>query len=141
MSIDTKNNPQISNILGIDFGTAKVGLALADSETRIAFVYTTVKNDKNFFQNLTEIIKKENVDTIIIGIPSYVNKEKSIYAGEELGEQIKKALPEIKIQYQDEMFSTKMAQDNLIEKGVKNVGKFDDAESAKIILQSWLDKR
>jgi RNase H-fold protein (predicted Holliday junction resolvase) len=24
---------------------------------------------------------------------------------------------------------------------VKNVGKFDDAESAKIILQSWLDKR
>jgi len=39
------------------------------------------------------------------------------------------------------MFSTKMAQANLLEKGMKNVGKFDDQESAKIILQSWLDKK
>ncbi|MFZ2975737.1 MAG: Holliday junction resolvase RuvX [Candidatus Moraniibacteriota bacterium] len=134
------NIPQISHILGIDYGKSKVGLALADSETRIAFVYTTLSNDKNFLENLVKIIKKESVGKIIIGIPSYVNREEVLYEGEKLGARIAKVLPEIEIEYQNEMFSTKMAQANLLEKGMKNVGKFDDQEAAKIILQSWLDK-
>jgi putative Holliday junction resolvase len=134
------NNSQISHILGIDYGTAKVGLALADMETKIAFVYDTLKNDKNFLDNLVKITQKEKISTIIIGIPNYNNSEEGSYEGNKLGELIKKTLPEIEVEYQDEMFSTKMAQNNLIEKGMKNVGKIDDAESAKIILQSWLDR-
>lgn len=152
------NIPQISHILGIDYGKAKVGLALAEDETRIAFVYTTLKNDKNFLDNLVKIIEKESVGKIIIGIPSYVNHKKVLYEGDpvkfsekkgffsenngarKLGAMIAKVLPEMKIEYQDEMFSTKMAQANMVEKGMKNVGKFDDQEAAKIILQSWLDK-
>ena len=134
------NIPQISHILGIDYGKAKVGLALADSETRIAFVYTTLPNDKNFLENLVKIIEKESVGKIIIGIPTHVNHEEALYEGEKLGARITKVLPEIEIEYQNEMFSTKMAQANMVEKGMKNVGKFDDSESAKIILQAWLDK-
>ena len=133
-----ENIPQISHILGIDYGKAKVGLALADLETRIAFVYTTLKNDKNFLDNLVKIIEKESVGTIIIGIPAYVNSENNEI--KKLGMDILKLFPEISIEYQNEMFSTKMAQANMVEKGMKNVGKFDDGESAKIILQSWLDK-
>lgn len=132
------NIPQISHILGIDYGKAKVGLALADEETKIAFVYTTLPNDKNFLDNLIEIIKKESVGKIIMGIPTYVNSENSEI--EKLKTDILRFLPEISIEYQNEMFSTKMAQVNMVEKGMKNVGKFDDSESAKIILQSWLDK-
>ncbi|PIP27809.1 MAG: Holliday junction resolvase RuvX [Candidatus Moranbacteria bacterium CG23_combo_of_CG06-09_8_20_14_all_35_22] len=140
MSIGSQEKPNISHYLGIDFGQAKVGLALADEETKIAFVYTTLKNDKNFLENMIKIIEKENVSKIIIGIPSYNNQKEAVYEGKKLGELIKKVLPEIEIEYQNEMFSTKMAQANLLEKGMKNVGKFDDSESAKIILQSWLDK-
>lgn len=162
MSIDTQKNPQISKILGIDFGKSKVGLAMADNETKIAFVYTTLKNDKNFLENLIKIIQKEGVGKIIIGISSYIhphtkttNKDSRNYKfvkvnggnfgvgvkeGEKLGMLIKKELPEIEIEYQNEMFTTKMAQANLVEKGMKNVAKPDDQEAAKIILQSWLDK-
>ncbi|MFA6159671.1 MAG: RuvX/YqgF family protein [Parcubacteria group bacterium] len=132
------NIPQISHILGIDYGKSKVGLALADSETRIAFVYTTLPNDKNFLDNLVKIIEKESVGKIIIGIPTYVNSENIEI--EKLKTDILRVLPEISIEYHNEMFSTKIAQANLVEKGMKNVGKFDDSESAKIILQSWLDK-
>ena len=46
MSID-KKNLNISHYLGIDYGKSNVGLALADSETKMAFAYKTLKNDKN----------------------------------------------------------------------------------------------
>jgi RNase H-fold protein (predicted Holliday junction resolvase) len=62
------------------------------------------------------------------------------YEGEKLGKLIGEQLPAIHIAYQDEMFTTKMAQANLIERGEKHVGRHDDAEAARIILQSYMDK-
>jgi len=135
-----RNNTETSQILGIDFGEAKVGLAMADTETKIAFVYATLKNGEKFLAELIEIIKKEDIKKIVIGIPAYLHQEKERSAGEKLGDSIRRILPEIPIEYQNEMFTTKSAQDNLRAKGVKNVGKYDDAEAAKIILQEWLEK-
>lgn len=138
MSIPSQNSAQISHILGIDFGQSKIGLALADTETRMAFAYDTLANDQKFQEKLAEIVAKENIEKIIIGIPSYVNRKEES-AGEKLGKIIEKGL-QISIEYQDEMFTTKMAKSNLIESGAKAVDKNNDAEAARIILQSWLDK-
>jgi putative holliday junction resolvase len=140
MSIDNQNLAKTSQIMGIDFGKAKIGLALADFETKIAFAYNTLENNKYFLENLAKIIQKENVSKIVIGIPSYQNRKEVIYEGEKLGEIIKKILPKIGIEYQNEMFTTKMAQANLIAKRVKGIKRFDDQEAARIILQEWLDK-
>jgi putative Holliday junction resolvase len=129
-----------SKFLAIDFGQSKVGLALAEGETKIAFAYGTIENNKNFFQKMTEIIEVEDVRTIIIGVPAYLNKEEVEYAGETLGKKIKELLPFVEIFYHNEMFTTKMAHDNLIKRGIKGIKKYDDAEAARIILQSWLDK-
>jgi putative Holliday junction resolvase len=139
MSIDEKNL-NISHYLGIDYGKSNVGLALADSETRMAFAHKTLKNDKNFINNLSEIIEKENVNKIVIGIPEYRGNAVNHVSIEakKLGEFFKNTL-KIEVFYQNEMFTTKMAQSNLIEKGMKGVNKFDDQESAKIILQEWMD--
>ncbi len=52
-SIDSQNLPKISHILGIDFGTAKIGLALADTEMKMAFIYQNIANDKKMLENLT----------------------------------------------------------------------------------------
>jgi len=132
---------KIKNFLAIDYGQSKVGLAMADAETKIAFAYKTLDNDRNFFQKLAEIIEEEKVKNIIIGIPAYINREEVEYAGETLGKKIKELLPFVEIEYQNEMFTTKMAQANLIQKGVKGIKKYDDQEAARIILQSWLDKK
>jgi putative holliday junction resolvase len=129
-------------ILGIDYGESKVGLAMADSETRMAFSYATLPNDKNFLQKLSEIIEKEGVLKVIIGIPSHINREMSVYPGEKLGELLRDKLKmEIEIEFQDETFTTREAQRNLIEKGVKKIKKYDDQEAARLILQGWLDRR
>ena len=135
------NEAKISKILGIDYGRTKVGLAFANSETKIAFVHGTLKNDKDFLQKLLEIIEGENIGKIIIGVPSYVNRKEVVYESEKLGDTIKKILPTVEIEYQNEMFTTKMAQKNLIERGIKSVKKHDDEEAARIILQSWLDNK
>lgn len=127
--------------LAIDYGKSRVGLAMADGETKIAFVCKTLDNDRNFFQRLAEIIEEESVSTIIIGIPVYINREEVEYEGKTLGKKIKEILSFVEIAYQNEMFTTKMAHENLIKKGIKGIKKYDDAEAARIILQSWLDKK
>jgi putative holliday junction resolvase len=138
MSIQNKNLAKTSHILGIDFGNSKIGLAMADTETKIAFAYDTIRNDKNLLSNLEKIIEKENVEKVVIGLPSYM-----IETSEEADQKSLGKLLEIntgvKIEYFEEMFTTKMAQANLKEKGAKKIGKSDDAEAAKIILQEWLD--
>ena len=135
----SSNSAETSQILGIDFGSAKVGLALASAETKIAFAHSTLPNDKNFFSKLKDLIEKENISQIVIGIPSRINREKTVYEGERLGNLLRETFPEKKIAYQNEMFSTKIAQINLKNRGVRNIKRFDDQEAARVILQSWLD--
>jgi len=125
--------------LGIDWGSAKVGVALAHAETRLALAYTTLKNDVHLLKNIGELLEKEAIGTVVIGI-----HKNSTYAGEYEGEKLGKILAEhfdVAVEYQDEMFTSKMAQDNLIAQGEKHVSAHDDAEAASILLQSFLDKR
>lgn len=129
----------VQKFLGIDYGKSKVGIAIADSETRIAFAYDTLKNDRNLFQNLAELAARENVSRVIIGIPSRINGQQVEYPGEKAGIRLQKKLG-IAVEYENEMFTTKIAYRNLAEKGVKGIKKHDDREAARIILQSWLDK-
>ena len=134
------NEANTSKILGIDYGESKVGLAMADFETRMAFAYKTLDNDKNLEQNLTEIIEKEDISKIIIGVTSQINKKQAISPSKKLGTFLTDKL-KIEVEYEDEMFTTKQAHQNLIEKGAKGINRYDDEEAARLILQSWLDKK
>lgn len=131
---------KLSNYLGLDYGKAKIGLALADSEIHIAFAYSTIDNDKNFLDVLGKIIEIESIDKIIIGKLDNAGAGKKSFEAEEIGEKLQKEF-KIKIAYQEEMFSTKMAENNLKERGVKKIKKLDNQEAARIILQSWLDSK
>jgi len=132
MSIQASKKPNTSYFLGIDYGQSKVGLSIADSETRIAFGYGVLKNDKNIIKKITEIIEKEGVSKIIIGNSGVETRHGVSLLAKKLN---------IPIEYQDEIFSTQMAERNLKEKGAKGIKKYDDQEAARIILQSWLDKK
>ena len=66
--------------LGIDYGEAKIGLAIADSEMRIAFAYGTLKNDKKMLQNILNIIDKEKIETVVIGVPKRSGDKNTTYA-------------------------------------------------------------
>ena len=138
-SIGGDNSAQTSHFLGVDFGKAKIGLALADSETRMAFAYDTLENNKDFLDKLREVIEKENVKTIIVGITRHEKDQKSADEKVAFGEMIERQLNTL-VMFEDEMFTTKMAQENIKMRGGRNIAKTDDKEAARIILQSWLDR-
>lgn len=130
MTSSKKGN--ISHYLGVDFGQSKIGLAVADSETRIAFSFGTLKNDKDLMKNLENIVEKKGIGRIVVG-----NDGIEVHNFAALLER-KLNIP---IEFQNEMYSTREAERNLIEKGAKKIKRFDDQEAARIILQSWLDKK
>ena len=131
---------EIKTYLGIDFGKSKIGLAIADEETRIAFTFDVLKNDNEFWKNLKEICQSENVTKIIVGKTSHAIDKESSDEKEEFGAKVFKETG-VEVEFQEEMFTTKIAQQNLIEKGGREISKMDDSEAARIILQSWLDKK
>ena len=128
------------NFLGLDWGAAKIGVASADAETKMAFSVCVLKNDNTLFSSLEELFSEREIGTVVIGIASHVNRQEVVSGGEKLGEAILKNYPAVCVEYQEEMFTTKMASANLREHGIKNLARFDDQESARIILQEWLDR-
>ena len=121
------------NYLGIDYGERKIGLAKASGETKIATPLATVFNDGEVFARIADIIKTENIDIIVIGIPISFDGSENEFAerirkfGDEIGRITSK-----QVEFENEIFSSKIASQSSPDKA--------DESSAAIILQSFLDR-
>ena len=138
-SMVDENMAEESSFLGLDFGRSKIGLALADNETRMAFALGILKNDGDFQVKLKKIIVEKNIGKIIVGATKH---DKDLQGSEEklkFGKELESKLG-IPVEFFEEMFTTKMAHENLKMHGGKKLAQFDDQEAARIILQGWLDK-
>ncbi len=58
-------------ILALDYGRARIGLALADSEARIAQPHDTLErlNRNEDMRRLREFVRDHNVQQIVVGLP------------------------------------------------------------------------
>lgn len=126
------------NYLGLDWGASKVGVALAHEETRLALAYGVFRNDEHLIENIGALLERETIGTVVIGVHKKGVFEKELQ-GEQLGELLAIRFG-VEVTYQEEMFTSKLAQQNLIAQGEKNVSAHDDAEAASILLQSFLDR-
>jgi len=129
-------------VLGLDLGRKRIGVALGDTDNKIAIGLPTLKNDSIIWKNLKEIIDKENIKKLIIGLPKTI--------GGKHGEQAdytcqwgKKAITilGLTIEYIDERLSSKMARDSLATVGNSLTKENIDQASAVLILYSYLDKQ
>lgn len=125
-------------ILGLDYGEAKVGLAIGDSETGTALPYKIVKNSgwSNLLVEIKKICDAEKIERIVVGLP--VNGQNGASAQmKRVGEFIEKLeeFSGLEVTSQDERFSTRQARE-LINKKRK-----DDDIAAMLILQNYLDSR
>ena len=57
--------------LGIDFGLKRIGLSLSDDTQTIAFPFKYIINEslKKAVSELKEILDKENIGLVVIGMP------------------------------------------------------------------------
>ncbi len=132
--------------MGIDFGLARIGIALSDDTKFLASPYETYKRkgEETDIQHLIDIIKTKNVNEIVCGLPMNMAGEEQEIAVktrefmEKLNEKI-----DIKIEFVDERLSSLMAEEMLkeTERDWKKRKEKLDAVAASIILQDYLDVR
>ncbi len=64
-------------LLGIDYGTKRVGLAVTDPDGRLAFalktLYTTTRD--KLFAEILEVIATQGVQAVVLGLPSGLPRE------------------------------------------------------------------
>lgn len=122
-------------VLGIDYGTKKVGLAISDEEGRISFPHAIIPNTSDLAERIAKVCAKENIGAIVIGesrdfdgAPNPVMK-KILPFKKKLENKL--ALP---VFLEPEFLTSKQARN--IQEGSATT----DASAAAIILQSYLDK-
>ena len=127
------------SILALDVGDRRVGVALADSQIKIAVPYGYLERSDKIIQQITELMLDHDIDTLVIGYPR--NQSGEATKQTESVEQFVKELAEIEIDadlvFQDESLSSVEAERRLGR--VKDKGEID-AEAASIILQDYLEQ-
>lgn len=132
--------------MGIDFGMARIGIALSDDTKFLASPFLVYKRkgqeqDIEYFVNL---IKEKNVDEIICGLPMNMQGEEQKIAAltREFMQELSKHIS-INITFEDERLSSVMAEEMLkqTEKDWKKRKEKLDSVAASIILQDYLDLR
>lgn len=121
-------------ILGIDYGSKRVGLAISDESQTLARELT-ILNPKEFWQQISELVRDEGVERIIVGLPLNMSGEatQSTRNVQDFFDELQQRLT-IPIEFMDERLSSVMAEN--LPGGRKNV----DSLAAQIILQNYLDK-
>jgi putative Holliday junction resolvase len=133
-------------ILGIDFGTVRVGVAVSDPLRIIAQSVGTFTNNAGIFDTVAAIARQYDVGLVVIGMPYTLRGEKGMKAGEvdKFSSRLKEKLS-VDVVPWDERFTSRIARQTLVQMGTTkkqrrtDKGKVDAMASA-LILQSFLDQ-
>ena len=133
--------------LGIDYGDARVGLAITDELDITVQGLETIHhkgNDKIVLKRLEEILNKYKIDTIVIGLPINMNGTKSerVEITEKFIHKLKCKFNTVKIVEVDERLTTVAAHRTMnylhINKNEKR--NIVDTISAVYILETYMNK-
>lgn len=137
-------NASPGRVLALDVGKKRIGLALSD-EMRITgqpYGMLETQTREAILNSLTEIIHRENVTLIVMGLPKRLDGSSGDMAQEvkALASLIRERL-QMKVRLWDERFSTHAAQRALLEGDVsrKKRKQVIDQTAAAWILQGFLD--
>ena len=121
--------------MGIDFGRAKIGLAI--SEGFLAEPYSVIRyeQEKELLEKIKVLVDKEKIDKVVVGVSEGKSAEEATSFGEKLREL------GLEIIFFGETLSTVSAQELSREAGMKRKKRkaLEDAFAASVMLQSFLD--
>lgn len=126
--------------LGLDIGTKRIGVAVADDIVKIAVPLETLEMDEDTIRaSIARLVTQHDIKTIVLGYPR--NQSGEATKQTEYVEKIASLLNDLDatIMFQDESLSSVIAEDRLASR-TKQYSKADiDAEAAAIILQDYLE--
>lgn len=132
--------PASKNLLALDVGEKRIGVALADTSVRIAVPYDTIEVDGGELVTIIELVEKESIDILVVGYPR--NQLGLATAQTTYVERFAEQLTDIDadVVYQDESLTSVLAEERLKSHG-RPYSKGDiDAQAAAIILQDYIEE-
>ena len=132
-------------ILGIDYGSSRVGFAVSDPLHIIATPLKTIKNKsiQDLLEHIGQIVKEYGIESIVVGLPLGMNGKETKQTetvklfSEILGKNNYKVILE------DERLTTVIAKKELIKQKIstgRNKSLIDQIAAA-LILQNYLDRK
>jgi putative Holliday junction resolvase len=130
-------------ILGVDFGRARVGLAISDDLRLLAHPLETIRLGEEATAHIAEVVRERKVDRVVVGVPKLMSGKMGTAAHEVLRfvEKLRTILSCEVITW-DERLTTVAAQRALHESGKKTrqTRGYIDQVAAQMILQGYLDR-
>ena len=140
-------------VLALDVGEATIGVARSDAlgitaQGLLTIFRESIKKDTT---KIIDILREDDYSEIVIGMPlntyGEAKNEQSIFT-EKFADKLQNKLrssgmSNIKVEFYDERFTTKMARDVLIQGGIKGKKQKDviDKQAAVILLQSYFRQK
>ena len=131
-------------ILGLDFGRARIGVAISDELQLLAHPLETIQTNQQPVARIAEIVRGKKIDHVVAGIPKRMNGQIGPAATEvlEFVERLR-AILLCPVVTWDERLTTVAAHRALRDAGKKtrHTRGYVDQVAAQMILQSYLDSR
>ena len=121
-------------ILGIDYGTKRIGVAVSDEKRNFALPLVVIRNSELAIREIVEIARQHEVKEIVLGESrNYKQEPNSIF---EESVEFKKQLEELGFTvYLELEFMTSVQAERL-----QGKNEMSDASAAALILQSYLER-
>ena len=129
-------------ILGVDFGRARIGVAVSDELGMLAHPVKTVPASRDAAKQIAEIVREKNAERVVVGLPRHMNGSVGEAAGEALAFAEKlRTLVTCEVITWDERLTTIAANRALRDGGRKTRDSRNvvDQVAAQMILQGYLD--
>ena len=138
--------PSRGRLLGIDFGTRRLGFAVSDSDQLMASPLEnyTRRNDNLDGKHLQKVIRDYGIVGIVVGLPLHLSGDES-----EMSQKVRKfgswvaELTQLEVCFHDERHTSSIAEDFLLEVELtkKQRKARIDKLASQLILQSLLNLR
>lgn len=126
----------MGKLLGIDYGTKRIGLALSDEGGKLAFPHSTVENGDMLLVRIGKVVEEESVDTIVLGESiDYKRRDNPLMKDIRVFETALKKRFHLPIHFEPEWLTSFEAR------RTAQTSKHVDASAAALILQTYLDKQ
>lgn len=135
----------MTRLIGLDHGSRRIGVAVGDTETGIAFPRPALRTRSSAaaVEAVMQLAADEDATTVVIGLPYLTDGSEGAQAAlvRAFGERLRRI--GLEVIYEDERLSSWAAGQGLAEGGrrpPRESGEIDSA-AARLILQQYLDAR
>lgn len=138
------NFPETGALLGLDYGSKRVGIAISTPDQSIASALETLHRSQpaQDAKVLCKICKEYRIKGLVVGLPVHMSGDEGEKAklAREFGEWASEAT-ELPLAFWDERFTTTMAHNHLRESNLRPAKRKQhlDKLSAQFMLQAFLD--